>query len=199
MRNMYKKLFLSVVIFIIVIARICSIIVSNVQENNIIKRARDMTYVKWMPPQDISMWNSNEKFQKGRIYEGIPYTWSTNQVRSSKEFLKELSSKNSLEFIENNCEGPNYGNDCSGFVSAAWNIPRCTTRDIEKYTKHISFEQLKPGDALLTDDHIILFSNWNEVNHSSLTAYEQTPPKARMHTFLVTYLKSKNYQPIRLK
>jgi len=198
-KNIYKKLFLSLILFIFIISRVYSIIALNIQQNKIIKRARDMVCVKWTSPQDMSMWNSNEKFQKGKIYEGIPYTMSTNQVRNPKEFLKEISGKNSLEFIGNNCEGPNYGNDCSGFVSAAWNIPRCTTRDIERYTKHISFEQLKPGDALLTDDHIILFLNWNEVNHSSLTVFEQTPPKARMKTYSVTYLKSKNYQPIRLK
>jgi hypothetical protein len=198
-RNIYKKLLLPVIIFIFVISRICSIFIFNVRQNEIIKRAKDMTYVKWIPPEDIVMWNSNEKFQKGKRYEGIPYTWSTNQVRSSKEFLQDLNSKNKLEYMESNYIEPNYGNDCSGFVSAAWNIPRCTTYTIKKYAKNIGFEELKPGDALLSEFHIMLFSNWNNTNHSSLTVYEQTPPKARIQIYTVSYLKSKKYQPIRLK
>lgn len=199
MRNIYIKLLLTLIIFIFIISRICSIFTFNVRQNEIIKRAKDMTYIKWSPPEDIVMWNSNEKFQKYKPYEGIPYTCSTNQVRSSKEFLQDLNSKNMLEYMESNCIEPNYGNDCSGFVSAAWNIPRCTTFTIKKYAKNIAFEELKPGDALLAYNHIMLFSNWNNKNHSSLTVYEQTPPKARIQIYSVSYLKSKKYQPIRLK
>jgi hypothetical protein len=198
-KNIYKKFLLCLILFIFISARCCYIILSIVQQNRIIERARGMIYVRWTPPEDIHMWNSDKEFEKGIMYEGIPYTQSTNQVRDSKEFLQELNNKSSIEFTENNCIGPNYGNDCSGFVSAVWGIPRCTTHDIEKYTKRIDFNDLKPGDALLTDEHIMLFSNWNNEKHNSLTVYEQTPPKARMQIYSISYLNSKNYKAIRLK
>ncbi|WP_185652883.1 hypothetical protein [Clostridium sp. DJ247] len=173
-------------------------ILGNLQQDKIIHRAKDMVYLKWTPNRDIPMWNSQEKFKKGITYEGIPYTWSANQVRNSKEFLKNLSNNN-LQGIEDKYLEPNYGNDCSGFVSAAWNIPRCTTHNIQKYTKEIDFKQLRPGDALLAEEHIMLFSNWNDTNHTKLTVYEQTPPKARMTTYSISYLHSENYRAVRLK
>lgn len=199
MRNKYKKLFICLVLFMFVILRLCSILLSNIQQNKIIKRAKDMVYVKWIPSEDIPFWNSNNKFQKGKVYEGIPYTWSINQMRNSKEFLQKINSNNNIEFVDYKAIGPNYGNDCSGFVSAVWDIPRCTTHNIEKYTKSIDFKELKPGDALLTDEHIMLFSNWYDKKHSKITVYEQTPPKATMNTYSIEYLKSKKYHPIRLK
>jgi hypothetical protein len=198
-RGVNKKFLLCLMLFIFIIVRISFMILSGVNQYEIIKRAKDMTYVKWTPPEDMSMWKSDEGFKKGIVYEGIPYTWSTNQVRSSREFLQKLNNGNKLEFTEGNCTGPNYGNDCSGFVSAVWGIPRCTTRNIEKYTKNIALNDLKPGDALITDGHIMLFSNWNNEKHTSLAVYEQTPPKARMQTYSISYLNSKKYKAIRLK
>lgn len=199
MGNLYKKVLLGSILFVALISGVCSFILSSVQQNRFISRAKDMTYVKWTPPETIPVWNSDKKFDKGMVYEGIPYTCSINQMRSAKEFLQKLNSSNSLALTENSWTGPNYGNDCSGFVSAVWDIPRCTTHDIEKYTKRINFNDLRPGDALLTDEHIMLFSNWNDVKHTKLTVYEQTPPKARIQIYLTSYLKSKGYQAIRLR
>lgn len=189
---------LSMILIILIIFISISVPIAY-KRHRIINRAKDMVSLKWKAPMDMPIWNSKDKFKKGVTYKGIPYTWSSNQVRNSKEFTYDIKHKNDLIYEKDDRTGPNYGNDCSGFVSAVWDIPRCTTHNIENYTKAITYEKLKMGDALLTDEHIMLFLKWNDKNHTELTVYEQTPPMVRIHTYSVSYLESQKYKPIRLK
>jgi hypothetical protein len=59
-----------------------------------------------------------------------------------------------------------YRSDCSGFVSWAWALPapgRITT-DFAPFTTDITHaidgSDLRPGDALNNDEHVILFEEW---------------------------------------
>jgi hypothetical protein len=85
--------------------------------------------------------------------------------------------------------GPDgYRQDCSGFVSMAWNLPGNEwTGSLDTFGLQISRDQLQPGDILLfhnpenpeNGSHVIVFGGWTDYTHSYYLAYEQTRPHAR--------------------
>ncbi|MEU1334266.1 peptidoglycan-binding protein [Streptomyces sp. NPDC005865] len=84
-----------------------------------------------------------------------------------------------------------YRQDCSGFVSMAWNLAGNEwTGSLPTYAVRIAKEQLKPGDILLFHNpadptkgsHVTLFGGWTDAAHAHYTAYEQTRPHARKQT-----------------
>lgn len=178
----------------------------------VINKAKAMAEVKWSPRKNIIDKISKYIFLKGKTYYGIPYSMDSYQVTSANDFLSKINSTNSL-----------IGNDCSGFVSAAWNIKRQTTLTLfcaakngvlvdGKVVKEISWNDIKTGDALLHDNgkgkgHIMLYVSTDTKNSDSLTVYEQNVstlvpfqpiPVARKDTRSKTSLIKQGYFPIRL-
>jgi hypothetical protein len=102
-----------------------------------------------------------------------------------------------------------YRQDCSGFVSMAWNLPENEwTGSLDQYGVRISKEDLQPGDILLfhnPDDpedgsHVVLFGGWTDSKHTYYTAYEETPPHARQQATPYKYWSnSDRYVPYRYK
>ena len=100
------------------------------------------------------------------------------QVSSVNDFLSKINNSKKL-----------YGNDCSGFVSAAWGISRQTTLTLFNAVKNgskidgktvseISWNDLRSGDALLIDNgkgegHIMLYINPDIKDGDKLNVYEQ--------------------------
>jgi hypothetical protein len=134
------------------------------------------------------------------------------QVSSVENFLSKISNSKIL-----------YGNDCSGFVSAAWGISRQTTLTLFNAVKNddkiqgknvsqISWNDLEPGDALLIDNgkgdgHIMLYINSDGKNRDKLNVYEQDVqtiipfeplPLARKDIRYKSTLMKEGYIPIRL-
>ncbi|MEU4794413.1 peptidoglycan-binding protein [Streptomyces sp. NPDC023327] len=81
-----------------------------------------------------------------------------------------------------------YRQDCSGFVSMAWNLSGNEwTGSLGKYAVRITKEQLQPGDILLFHNpanptkgsHVTLFGGWTDATQTHYVAYEQTRPHAR--------------------
>ncbi|MHC3475328.1 peptidoglycan-binding protein [Streptomyces sp. 7R007] len=81
-----------------------------------------------------------------------------------------------------------YRQDCSGFVSMAWNLPGNEwTGSLGQYGDRIAKEELQPGDILLfhnpdnpqNGSHVVLFGGWTDYTHSYYIAYEETRPHAR--------------------
>ncbi|WP_031478472.1 peptidoglycan-binding protein [Streptomyces bicolor] len=81
-----------------------------------------------------------------------------------------------------------YRQDCSGFVSMAWNLPGNEwTGSLDQYGVRISREDLQPGDILLfhnPDDpeqgsHVVIFGGWTDYTRTYYVAYESTRPHAR--------------------
>lgn len=178
----------------------------------VIKRAQDMVDVKWIPKYNLVDKNSLYVFKKGQTYKGIPYSMGSYQAMSANDFLLKINKSKTL-----------YGNDCSGFVSAAWGISRQTTLSLYNAVKEnnkvdgirveqISWEELKPGDALLLDNgkgkgHIMLFSNFDAANKDKIYVYEQNIativpfepiPVARKDARSKEKLQKEGYMPIRL-
>jgi hypothetical protein len=81
-----------------------------------------------------------------------------------------------------------YRQDCSGFVSMAWNLPGNEwTGSLGRYADRIPKEDLQPGDMLLFHNpaspqrgsHVTIFGGWTDYTHSYYIAYEATRPYAR--------------------
>ncbi|MEV0175281.1 peptidoglycan-binding protein [Streptomyces sp. NPDC050803] len=81
-----------------------------------------------------------------------------------------------------------YRQDCSGFVSMAWNLPGNEwTGSLDQYGTRIPKEELQPGDILLFHNpadpekgsHVTIFGGWTDYTHTYYIAYEATRPYAR--------------------
>ncbi|MFE6667819.1 peptidoglycan-binding protein [Streptomyces sp. NPDC057697] len=89
-----------------------------------------------------------------------------------------------------------YRQDCSGFVSMAWNLPGNEwTGSLAAFGTRISRAELQPGDILLFHNpadpskgsHVTIFGGWTDYTHSHYTAYEQTKPHTRKQTTPMAY------------
>ncbi|MET9884883.1 peptidoglycan-binding protein [Streptomyces sp. NPDC006430] len=81
-----------------------------------------------------------------------------------------------------------YRQDCSGFVSMAWNLGTNEwTGSLDKFATKITKEELLPGDMLLfhnpdnpnNGSHVTLFGGWVDETRTHYIAYEQTRPTTR--------------------
>ncbi|MDP4089970.1 MAG: hypothetical protein Q8930_11955, partial [Bacillota bacterium] len=111
----------------------------------VINRAKAMAEVKWTPQYDLPEEYCNFVFKKGTTYTGIPYSMGMYQAKNPEDFLNKISGSKVL-----------YGNDCSGYVSAAWGLSRQTTlffynavkngTDIDgRFVCELPWEELKPA------------------------------------------------------
>ncbi|MEE4490281.1 peptidoglycan-binding protein [Streptomyces sp. BE230] len=89
-----------------------------------------------------------------------------------------------------------YRQDCSGYVSMAWNLPGNEwTGSLATYGTRIAREDLQPGDILLFHNpadpgkgsHVTIFGGWTDYTHTHYTAYEQTKPHTRKQTTPMAY------------
>lgn len=89
-----------------------------------------------------------------------------------------------------------YRQDCSGFVSMAWNLGGNEwTGSLGQYGTRISREDLQPGDILLFHNpadpnkgsHVTIFGGWTDYRHSHYTAYEQARPRTRKQATPMAY------------
>ncbi|MDG4865720.1 peptidoglycan-binding protein, partial [Streptomyces sp. T-3] len=102
-----------------------------------------------------------------------------------------------------------YRQDCSGFVSMAWNLGRNEwTGSLDRYAVRIGRDQLKPGDILLfhnPDDpgkgsHVTIFGGWTDYTKAYYFAYEQARPHARKQATPYAYWShSRRYTAYRYK
>ncbi|MFR9797445.1 peptidoglycan-binding protein [Streptomyces sp. MS06] len=102
-----------------------------------------------------------------------------------------------------------YRQDCSGFVSMAWDLPGNEwTGTLGGYGERISREELEPGDILLfhnaadphAGSHVVIFGGWTDYTHTYYTAYEQTSPATRRQSTPYPYWShTDGYVPYRYK
>ncbi|MEV5592704.1 peptidoglycan-binding protein [Streptomyces sp. NPDC052496] len=78
-----------------------------------------------------------------------------------------------------------YRQDCSGFISMAWNLGRNQwTGSLAQYGTRITKSELRPGDMLLfhnpgnpgAGSHATIFGGWTDSSRTRYIAYEQTRP-----------------------
>ncbi|MFF8829760.1 peptidoglycan-binding protein [Streptomyces sp. NPDC015131] len=89
-----------------------------------------------------------------------------------------------------------YRQDCSGFVSMAWNLAGNEwTGSLDRFGTRLDRSDLQPGDILLFHNpadpnrgsHVTLFGGWTDYTHTSYTAYEQAKPHARRQATPMAY------------
>ena len=147
----------------------------------------------------------------GQAGEGIPYQWGG--FSSPEEFDAGVTAGRAAGDV---CTGEKrrlldaavsryaVGIDCSGFVSKCWNLPRSySTRELASLCDPVSWEALKPGDALnTTNAHCLLFVGWLDRGRTRLVAYETgSPPtwKVVCHHMDTAWLRSLGYRPLRYR
>lgn len=180
---------------------------SSGERNKIVERAADMVYLQWRPTKNLRGWRGFT-FTKDKYYWGIPYSQTWHQVNAAGF----SSALNKSDFYDNySIDGiamPKYGNDCSGFVSFAWNIGRKTTYNFyNEYPWMKSYADLQRGDAVVFrrsgSGHIFLIiQNWvtppsgSSYNEPYVVAYEQTPNYAQLTFHTYRQLTNGGYKPI---
>ena len=159
------------------------------ERDNIISRASYMYKTAWKPTQNLTGWKGGYTFKAGTIYHGIPYTQS-NWTDRDGSIVGDLGTQSQSGFyplgflyalnnpVDTNFYSPVYidglpcprfGNDCSGYVSAAFHIKRHNTSTlaagigtefymIGSYNKDnpsasdllSSYQYLQTGDAVVS-------------------------------------------------
>lgn len=135
---------------------------------------------------------------------GLPATTRAAIVKRAKVWLAAKVPYSMVKFWSDG-----YRQDCSGFVSMAWNLGSNEwTGSLNKYGTRVTREQLQPGDMLLFHNpsnpqkgsHVVLFGGWTDYTHTYYVAYEQTPPRARKQSTPYAYWSnSSHYVPYRYK
>jgi hypothetical protein len=92
-------------------------------------------------------------------------------------------------------DGIKYRQDCSGYVSMAWQLGSSqTTSTLASYSTKISKSDLQSGDILLNaGDHVLIFDKWADSGKTKYYAYEQHPDCTEYHS--ITYPYWSNYDP----
>lgn len=86
-----------------------------------------------------------------------------------------------------------YRQDCSGYVSFAWQLPKPGTSPsgLSTYSYKIPFDSLQPGDALNNPSaHTMLFVKWVDKNQGTFIAYEEGNPASGTKQRTLTLNKS---------
>lgn len=142
---------------------------------------------------------------------GVPYQWGGFDTPS--QFLKSVKDGKAAGDIATNgkrrlddaaTSRHACGIDCSGFISRCWRLKRPYSTDELHLicTPLNSVQELKSGDIMLNDGHVLMFFKWdpNRLNH--LIAYESTPnPTWRVNigSIPLEMLEDGGYRPWRYK
>ncbi len=153
---------------------------------------------------------ANGWWQTGKVARGMAYQWGG--FDTPKQFLASLErgeaagdistpEKRRLGDAATSKEA--CGIDCSGFVSRCWRLPRPhSTKELPSICDKLqSWDDLKPGDILLNDRHVVLFAKWAAPD-TSLYAYQAGPlPVWRVNVAEIRkdYLLERGYQPWRYR
>ncbi|WP_327389017.1 RICIN domain-containing protein [Streptomyces sp. NBC_01207] len=71
--------------------------------------------------------------------------------------------------------GGRYRQDCSGFVSMAWQLKSSlSTHSLPSVANRIGVADLKPGDVLNSSQHVVVFGGWTDRAKGTFTYYQQS-------------------------
>ncbi|MGW1891611.1 peptidoglycan-binding protein [Streptomyces sp. NPDC002004] len=135
---------------------------------------------------------------------GLPQTTRTDIIKRAKKWVTAKVPYSMSKYWSDG-----YRQDCSGFVSMAWNLGTNEwTGSLGSFGTKIKKDDLEPGDILLFHNeadptkgsHVTIFGGWTDYTHTYYTAYEETPPHARKQSTPYAYWSnSDRYVPYRYK
>lgn len=126
---------------------------------------------------------SNGWWQPGSVARGMAYQWGgfdtpENYLKSLErgEVAGDISTTEKRRLGDAGTSKDACGIDCSGFVSRCWRLARpYSTKELPSICVALaSWDKLRPGDILLNDRHVVLFSRWSK-SGASLYVYEAGP------------------------
>lgn len=166
-----------------------------------ISTAYRYTQVRWMPEDRHVLHGPDSKgivvqtpdhklpgdargwWKPGVEARSMPYQWGGFDTPES--FLKKIAAGKKAGDIANDqkrqlgdrgTSSDCCGIDCSGLISRCWNLSRpYSTSEMPLICKALSsWDELRTGDILLNEKHVVLFVKWN-VPGKELAAYEAGP------------------------
>lgn len=164
-------------------------------QQNIVRRARQLTEIEWTARQDVTAWNGKNNYKAGQTYTGVPYGqpvgWGyIGYEISLKDFLSATETTDSRFYTRHDGNGTYYATDCSGFVSYAWGLTeRRYTGTLSEVATRISggVDALEVGDCLnLAGSHVVLVTALERNAHGQVVSVEiseQTPPLPKVTTY----------------
>jgi hypothetical protein len=153
---------------------------------------------------------SNGWWQTGKVASGVAYQWggfdTPRQFLASLErgeYAGDISTAEKRRLGDAGTSKETCGIDCSGFVSRCWRLPRpYSTKELPSICdKLASWDELKPGDILLNDRHVVLFAK-HSMSGRSVYVYEAGPfPVWRVNAAEIPtdYLMERGYAPWRYR
>lgn len=92
------------------------------------------------------------------------------------------------------------GIDCSGFVSRCWGLSEpLSTRELPSICDPIRWEDLRMGDIILKEGHVLMFAARKGAFIIGLEAGPNPTWRARRCAILISYLKKEGYAPWRYR
>lgn len=212
------------------IACLCVSCTPGVTRDEAVATAYRYTQVRWMPEErhvrhgpdssgivvqtpDRTLVKHGDRrgwWQPGVPAQSLPYQWGGFDTPES--FLEKIAvgkkagdiadpAKRALGDAGVSVES--CGIDCSGFVSRCWNLKQpYSTRELPMICTPLgSWEDLRAGDILLNDRHVVLFVKWT-VPGKEIAAYEAGPYpvwKVSACGLYVDKLREKGYAPWRYR
>lgn len=143
----------------------------------------------------------------GKTAKGMPYKWGGFDTPES--FLQGIAAGKKAGDIANTYKiraddaavsGESVGIDCSGFISRCWGLKKhVSTRDLPALCDPISWGELRMGDIILKEGHVLMVITRQD---QFIIGYEAGPIptwRARRCAILISYLKANSYSPWRYK
>jgi hypothetical protein len=153
---------------------------------------------------------SNGWWQTGKPARGMAYQWggfdTPRQFLDSLqrgEYAGDISTAEKRRLGDDGTSRQACGIDCSGFVSRCWRLEKPhSTKELPSICDQLgSWQELKAGDILLNDRHVLLFAKW-AADGESVQVYEAGPyPVWRVNAagIRVDYLLERGYAPWRYR
>jgi hypothetical protein len=203
----------------------------SVTREQALATAKRYTEVRWMPEErhirhgndGLGQWvhtpdtslaqkagDDKGWWQPGVQALGMPYMWGGFDTPESFQwkinrgyFAGDIATKDKVRLLEDGVSHRATGIDCSGFISRCWGLRKArSTRTLHHVSRKLeSWDELKPGDMLLTRGHVMLFVEW-AVPGKAVVIYEAGPyPKWKAHrtVYPVSMLLNQNYAAWRYK
>jgi len=155
----------------------------------IIVNAFRMARFPWMSAKPVTYWSGTARYTPNVVYYGLPYTqrnrtYNVNRSLKAGAF-KMLGNNDYYTAYLRNVSYP--GNDCSAFVSMSiWGLSTShsllRSRDMKKSSAYRTiasrsnmkgYQQLRPGDILVKDGHVVLFLYYTNSFRSQIMIIQQ--------------------------